>query len=83
MINDLRELEQELAGWAGGSKDAPAMDADLQASTATPVDAMGPIDEGATPDDTDDLLPIITRDTGNCAMGRARQVIDHRAVSPC
>ena len=58
MINDLRELEQELAGWAGGSKDAQAaaaMDADLQASTATPVDAMGPFDEGATPDDTDDV----------------------------
>ena len=56
MINDLRELEEELAGWAGGSKDAQAaMDADLQASTATPVDAMGPFDEGATPDDTDDV----------------------------
>jgi len=58
MINELRELEQELAGWAGGSKDAQAaaaMDADLQASTATPVDAMGPFDEGATPDDTDDV----------------------------
>ena len=47
----------QLAGWGGGSKDAQAaaaMDADLQASTATPVDAMGPFDEGATPDDTDD-----------------------------
>ena len=58
MINDLRELEEELAGWGGGSKDtqaAAAMDAELQASTATPVDAMGPFDEGATPDDTDDV----------------------------
>ena len=57
MINDLRELEEELAGWGGGNKDAQAaaMDADLQASTATPVDAMGPFDEGATPDDTDDV----------------------------
>ena len=48
----------QLAGWGGGSKDAQAaaaIDADLQASTATPVDAMGPFDEGATPDDTDDV----------------------------
>ena len=48
----------QLAGWGGGSKDAQAaaaMDADLQASTATPVDAMGPFDEGTTPDDTDDV----------------------------
>jgi hypothetical protein len=48
----------QLAGWGGGSKDAQAattIDADLQASTATPVDAMGPFDEGVTPDDTDDV----------------------------
>lgn len=48
----------QLAGWGGGSKDAQAaaaIDADLQASTARPVDAMGPFDEGATPDDADDV----------------------------